>query len=441
MNQCSKKKLKEGRIAIVALEDEIEKLQKLQHGNVTEMPVKGFELNKDGAIKTNSMKNVSIILKRDPLLAGKFRFNEFTYEIDLTTTLEQLMLEAGPIEDAVYPALLEYIEDKYHVLFPERLIQGALTNVSRINVYNPVLDYFEDCEQTWDGKRRVDELFPRFLGVEHSDLTTLITKLFFTGAVAKAYEPKTKFDYVLDLVGGQGAGKTTLLKRVSNGWYTDNFETFNNKDDYSNMLRALIINDDELTATANSSFESLKKFISSQMFEYRKSYGRNTVRRYKSFVMARTTNELTYLKDRTGERRFLPLLVQQDKQVSSPLSDEFSQAYIDQLWGEVTTYYHDGFRFNLTPEQEKALNQHRLKFMYVDAQEEAIEEFLQSTKRNFVSTEDIAFAIGEQNIVKNTKLAKKIKYVMDNHLGWKKTQKRLGVEVKRGYQRQVSQQN
>ncbi len=51
-----------------------------------------------------------------------------------------------------------------------------------------------------------------------------------------------KFDYVLDLIGGQGAGKTTLLKKVSNGWYTDQFTDFENKDNYSNMLRALIIN-------------------------------------------------------------------------------------------------------------------------------------------------------------------------------------------------------
>lgn len=76
--------------------------------------------------------------------------------------------------------------------------------------------------------------------------------------MAKAYEPKTKFDYILDLVGGQGAGKTTLLKKMAREWYTDQSTDFKDKDSYAIMLRALIVNDDEMTATNNSSFEILK---------------------------------------------------------------------------------------------------------------------------------------------------------------------------------------
>ena len=37
--------------------------------------------------------------------------------------------------------------------------------------------------------------------------------MWLVGAVAKVYEPFTKFDYVLDLVGGQGVGKTSLLQK------------------------------------------------------------------------------------------------------------------------------------------------------------------------------------------------------------------------------------
>ncbi len=42
-------------------------------------------------------------------------------------------------------------------------------------------------------------------------------------------------------------------------WYTDQFTDFKDKDSYSNMLRALIVNDDEMTATNNSDFANLKK--------------------------------------------------------------------------------------------------------------------------------------------------------------------------------------
>lgn len=412
--------------------EDIDKLRKMQ--KVTEMPIPGLRTNQDGAIKANSITNVSLILQRDPKLAGKIAFNEFTYEIELLEDLPDLMLEKGPIDDDYPPALLGYIEQKYGVMFADRLLQGALVNTARKNVFNPVLDYFEDCFANWDGKIRAPDFLPDYLGVEHSAVTTLQTRLFFTGAVAKAYHPEMKFDYVLDLVGGQGAGKTTLLKKVSNGWYTDQFTDFENKDNYANMLRALIVNDDEMTATNNSSFEVLKKFISSEVMEYRKPYGRSTVRRAKSFVMARTTNELTYLKDKTGERRFMPNLVDKQRQKKSPIT-ELTQDYIDQLWGEFTSYYRDGFSFLLTDDEEKLLAHNRESFMYIDAEEEAIEVALQTWNDDFITSSDIADKIGAGELVNNRRVAKKIKYVMDNRKDWVPGHKRFGKTLRRGYRR------
>ncbi|WP_353886836.1 VapE domain-containing protein [uncultured Secundilactobacillus sp.] len=413
--------------------EDIKKLREAQ--SVAEFPVQGLRTNQDGAIKANSITNVSLILQRDPLLAGKIAFNEFTYEIELLQDLPELMLEKGPIDDDYPPALLGYIESKYGVMFADRLLQGALVNTARKNVFNPVLDYFEDCYANWDGKIRADDFLPDFLGVERSAVTALQTRLFFTGAVAKAYKPEMKFDYVLDLVGGQGAGKTTLLKKVSNGWYTDQFTDFENKDNYANMLRALIINDDEMTATNNSSFEVLKKFISSEVMEYRKPYGRSTVRRAKSFVMARTTNEVTYLKDKTGERRFMPNMVNKSLQKYSPVTD-LTQDYVDQLWGEFTAYYRDkNFSFQLDEEQEELLNQNRQSFMYIDAEEEAIEVALQTWNDDFITSSDIGDRIGAGDLVNNRRVAKKIKYVMDNRKDWAPSHRKFGKATRRGYRR------
>jgi len=309
--------------------------------------------------------------------------------------------------------------------------------VSRRNVFNPVITYFQRVRKEWDGTKRAADFLPTYLGVEKSDTTTLETKIFFVGAVAKTFKPETKFDYVLDLVGGQGTGKTTLLKIMSNGWYTDQFTDFENKDNFGNMVRALIVNDDEMTATNNSSFEILKKFISAEQLAYRPPYGRYAVRRYKNFVIARTTNEVTYLKDKTGERRFMPVLVHPEFQEKSPVTD-LDQATVDQLWGEFVAYYEAGFGFGLTQEQEKAMNENREQFKYIDAEEDAIEMALAEIPQDFVTSSDIAFHMGVQDLVRNRKLAKKIKYVMDNHPGWRTGQKRVMGIPKRGYRRIVA---
>lgn len=430
----------------MGLEDDMKKLKKLQQeqaakakkakkDNVTDFPIEGFIVNKDGNIKANSITNIGLILQRDPLLAGKIAFNEFTYEIELLEDIPKLMLEKGLIDDDYPPALLGYIENKYHVMFPEKLLQGAMVNIARRNVFNPVLDYFESCEQKYDGQLRIDIFLSDYLGAPRTPTTALEAEIFMIGAVAKTYEPEMKFDYVLDLVGGQGVGKTTLLKKISNGWYSDQFTDFENKDNYANMLRALIINDDEMTASNNSSFEILKKFISSETLEFRKPYGHATVRRYENFVMARTTNEIAYLKDKTGERRFMPVLANKTLQKKSPMTDDLNQDYIDQLWGEATTMYRQGFDFLLDDDQEALLAKNREDFMYIDAEEDAIDRALQTWNDDFITSTDICDKIGGGNLVGNRQLARKIKYVMDNKKDWKPGQKRIGNISKRGYRR------
>ncbi|WP_212739141.1 VapE domain-containing protein, partial [Escherichia coli] len=148
-----------------------------------------------------------------------------------------------------------------------------------------VLDYMNSAYESWDHQERLDTFFSDYLGVERSEVTRLITRLFFIGAVAKVYDPKRKFDFVLDLVGGQGAGKTTILQKIAPcGYYTDQFSSFESKDDFAVMRRSLIVNDDEMTATANSTFEVLKKFVTLQEFEYRKPYGHQAERFSKGFV-------------------------------------------------------------------------------------------------------------------------------------------------------------
>lgn len=401
----------------------------MQHENkVVQMPL-DFELNDKDNIKTNSLKNIGLILEHDKVLRNIFAFNDFTHEIGVVKDVPELRIDKGQMLDDYDPSILRYIEDNYHLLFNRNLFQMAVVNDARKRRYNPVVDYFDFVYTQWDGKHRVDDFLPTFLGVEKSDITTLITKIFFVGAVAKAYEPEIKFDFVLDLVGGQGAGKTTFLRKMAREWYTDQFTDFKDKDNFGVMLRSLIANDDEMTATNNSSFESLKKFVSAQELEFRPPYGKTSIRYPKNFVLARTTNEMTYLKDRTGERRFLPVKVNSKLQKKTPF-DDLTDEVINQMWGEFVSYYQHGFDFGLSRKQEQILAKYRENFMYVDEVETQIEYFLEKYPDDFVSSNQIAKFLGEASLVKNRKLAKKIKYVMDNKAGWSYVN-----HPKRGYRR------
>lgn len=398
----------------------------------------GFKTNKYGQLKNNSLVNIEIILERDPILKDTFRFNEFTTEIDVVKSNSELMFKTGQLVDAYVDQIASYIENNsdYGVLFDNKKIRSAITVVAMRHHYNPVIDYFDDAYKNWDHEERLNHIMGDYLGVEETSVTQLITKLFFVGAVAKAHNPKTKFDFVLDLVGGQGAGKTTFLQKIAPlGYYTDQFSTFDNKDDYAVMRRALIINDDEMTATNNASFEILKKFITLQEFEYRKPYGHQAERFAKNFVMARTTNELYYLKDKTGERRFLPLHVSKARQKHHPVTD-LTDKYVKQCWGEAMQLYKDGFSFALTSEQEEKLDEHRQSFMYTDELEDKIDEALnnQFRDKDFITNEALSLAVAPGiDLVKNRKIGNQISNIMVNRFGFRKSRRRVNGEIKRGY--------
>lgn len=411
---------------------------KLKHLTDQEDNNWNFKLDKNGHIKVNSLVNIEKILEKDPILKDTFRFNEFTTEIDVVKSNSELMFKTGQLVDAYVDQIASYIENNsdYGVLFDNKKIRSAITVIAMRHHYNPVIDYFDDAYKNWDHKERLNHIMGDCLGVEETSVTQLITKLFFVGAVAKAHNPKTKFDFVLDLVGGQGAGKTTFLQKIAPlGYYTDQFSTFDNKDDYAVMRRALIINDDEMTATNNASFEILKKFITLQEFEYRKPYGHQAERFAKNFVMARTTNELYYLKDKTGERRFLPLHVSKARQKHHPVTD-LTDKYVKQCWGEAMQLYKDGFSFALTSEQEEKLDEHRQSFMYTDELEDKIDEALNNQFRDkkFITNEALSLAVVPGiDLVKNRKIGNQISNIMVNRFGFRKSRRRVNGEIKRGY--------
>lgn len=399
----------------------------------------GFKLGKNGGIKANSLVNIEIILEKDPLLKDTFQFNDFTTEIDVVKPNRTLMFKQGQLVDAYIDQITSYIEENsnYGVLFDNKKIRSALTVVAMQHHYNPILDYFDNAYDNWDKQGRLSNVMTDYLGVDPSPITELITKLFFVGAVAKAHNPKTKFDFVMDLVGGQGAGKTTFLQKIAPlGYYTDQFSTFDNKDDYAVMRRALIINDDEMTATNSASFEVLKKFITLQEFEYRKPYGHQAERFDKNFVMARTTNELYYLKDKTGERRFLPLHVSKLRQKYHPVTD-LKPDYVQQLWGEAMYLYKDtDFSFALTNRQEEELNEHRKSFMYTDELEDKIDEVLanQFAGEKFIPNDTLNLAVAPGiDLVKNRKVANQISNIMVNRFGFRKCFRKIDGKSKRGY--------
>ena len=407
-----------------------EKVDKVNEDN--KKPKLNFDLTDKDTIKTTSTKNVALILQHDPNLKGILKFNRFTDEIDVVkpVTLDltkqgipKIVLQKGQLNDGIVNDIVLYISvsPEYKTTFKPNLVSQVIDSVARANSYNPVIDYFEKCLAKWDKKPRLDDFLQKYLGADESEATKLTVRLWFMGAVAKGYNPLTKFDYVLDLVGGQGIGKTTLLREIAPcGFYTDQFNSFTDKDDKAELKNALIVNDDEMTASNRSSFEVVKKFITEQVFRYRPSYGKYIMTFNKGFVMARTTNEVQHLKDKSGDRRFLSIKCDEKRRRVHPV-EGLKQEEIDQVWGEaVYLWKHTKDPFKLSPKQEAILADNRQQFLATSEVEDEIKVLLdgQFKDRKFISNQEMrqALLIGLGREVKNKDI-KTMRYVM-SHMGF-----------------------
>ena len=413
-----------------------------------------FIPNENGTIKSTAVSNAVLILNNDHNFKGLFRYNDFTHDIEVseekTINLngygnKPLKFPKGSIQDIDNANFGIFCEKTYNVTFKPSTIDSAILVSARQNSYNPVIDYMNKAKKEWDGKQRLDELFPVFLGADDNETTRLITELWFMGGVAKAYNPLTKIDTWLDLVGGQGTGKTTLLQRVAPmGMYTDQFDKFEDKDAMGRMVRAFIINDDEMDASLKCGFAEVKKFSTAIWLQFRPVYMKHDVRAPKGFIMARTTNDEAHLRDATGDRRFMTIRVNGSKQKEKPFN--LTPEYTLQLWGEAVHLY-ESFKacgknpFILTGESEKLLQDNREQFKQTTGLQDDIENAINDqfaytkvagTKQNYIIPTALSQYVfnDETYLSKHRNISSEVNRIMAI-LGYKKLPTKVGGKTVR----------
>ena len=104
--------------------------------------------------------------------------------------------------------------------------------------------------------------------------------------------------------------------------------------------------------------EDTKSFMSRQKDTYKTPYDRHPKDHKRQCVFAGSSNSLDFLPmDRSGNRRFLPILCRSDEAEVHILDDEkASREYIDQMWAEAMVIYKSGdFQLKLSKKIEDCL--------------------------------------------------------------------------------------
>ena len=336
-----------------------------------------LDLTDSGAIK-NSIRNCLTVFQNDPYLQGAVRYNILTERIDIVKPL-WWSKQTATLNDTDLNYLMLYLEDKY-ALTSEKKIQKAISIVADCNKYHPIRDYLNSLE--WDGTERIRYALTRFLGAEDSEYTYQCLRLFMLGAISRVFKPGCKFEVMLCLVGGQGAGKSTFFRllAVKDEWFSDDIKKIDDDNVYRKMQGHWIIEMSEMIATANAkSIEDIKSFISRAKETYKVPYETHPADRLRQCVFGGSSNTMDFLPlDRSGNRRFLPIMVHPENAVVHILEDEAaSRAFIDLMWAEAMFIYHNcPGRLTLSKDMDKELKELQKQFMPEDTKAGLIQSFL-----------------------------------------------------------------
>lgn len=301
-----------------------------------------LRISDEGKLKKDPF-NLEILLQSDPDLKGRLGYNEFTGIFGKTGQFPWEK-EANPDwMDEDTAQLKSLINHRYELLFGDDRIIDTLIVVSQKNRYNPVKDFIRTEE--WDGVSRIGDVFIDYLGAEETPYVREVTELWFAAAVARIYKPGCKFDDVPILDGSQGIGKSTLIEKIAGEWFTDSITKLDgNKDDLQLMSRVWLIELGELASMNRTDVDAAKRFISSKEDHYRAPYGRRPIVQKRNSVFIGTTNSDGYLKDLTGNRRWLPITCSAYRQTKSVFDGSLDKM-IPQLWAEAYELYRTRYKY------------------------------------------------------------------------------------------------
>lgn len=314
-----------------------------------------------------TIDNFSLVLRNDPQLKERFSYNEFDYRLYVKDGVPwKKDKKSRELDDNDEAGMRHYFEAQY-AMYHTAKSKDAFELVCRDNSFHPVKEYLGSLH--WDGIARLDTLFITQLGVPDTTYTRAVTRKALTACVARVMHPGIKFDYMVVTVGSQGKGKSSLLYDLGREWFSDTLDSVTGKDAYIQLQGVWLLEMAELSAIKKAELEAVKTFITKREDRFRPPFAKHNVTFKRQTVPFGSTNDPSFLKDPTGNRRFWPLVVTKKYRPGSIDADP--------IWAEAVHYYKEGEPLFLTEELEDMAGEQQLAHTEIDERAGAIEEFVE----------------------------------------------------------------
>lgn len=285
-----------------------------------------------------------------------------------------------------------------------------VTKIAYENSYNPVIDYLKKCKNKWDGISRIKDLCDTIeTNADNEFKELLITKWLINAVHIICNKGESNCEGILVIQGKQGIGKTRWIRSIipNQDWLKTGVSLDPvDKDSVLRTTKYWIVELGELDATFKRDQAALKQFFTEETDEHRVPYGRFPTKFPRLTCFYATVNDLEFLKDLTGNRRYWAI-----EATSINVNHNID---IDQLWGEIATLYSTGKITNwLTEEETEKLQKNNRKFEVKSSSEIKLLDMFDwsnadTSKWKYLTATQICQFIEEKNPVLIGKAIKKM---------------------------------
>lgn len=300
----------------------------------------------------------------------KMRHNKLSFKV------EYAQLTDSPSPD------YNIIDDRFvNSLWRQMQLDNVSTDLQTLNTiigsnfvpeYHPFRLWIENLPP-WDGKT---DYIGQFFSLVHCKNVSdreyrFYTRCWFLAMVASVLDDKVVNHEILTFIGAQGTYKSSFMLNILPTHLRAYYATKNNsyqldKDDYIMLAENIIISLEEIDAMDTRQINQLKAFTTLPQIKERMPYGRHKVIMPRVASLCATGNNLTFLADQTGNRRWLPFNIDH---IDNPWKADIPY---EGMYAQAFALIKSGENFWLDNEQIKQLNEHNCEFQTPDPATEMI---------------------------------------------------------------------
>jgi hypothetical protein len=272
-------------------------------------PPTGLRLRrqKDGRALAE-IANVLAVLRSDAC-SVEVRHDQFRDELMLAPRGTD---EWRACRDTDVTAIQEAFERAEFKPISREIMRNALHKIGDEQSFDSATHWLDSLR--WDGERRVGGFLHEYFRAEGSEYTRAVSSYLWTALAGRVLEPGCQADMVPVLVGDQGQRKSSALAAMvpAPEHFTGfGFEKIGHPDTSRRMRGVLLGEIAELKGINSRDIESIKDWITRRYERWTPKYQEFDATFPRRLVFVGTTNNVEFLADKTGNRRWLPVTVGQ----------------------------------------------------------------------------------------------------------------------------------